>query len=152
MTRTTFEDLRAGNSFQLDSFSLTEGEIASFARQYDPQPFHTDPEAAADSMFGGIVASGWHTASCCMRLLVEHFLEDIDGGIGIGVEELRWPNPVRPDDAVAVSAEILEKERSSSRDDRGYLRVRVTGQTGDGRTVISWVSRILVQRSETTVK
>lgn len=136
MTR-YFEDFEAGTVRELGSFTLTEAEIIAFAERYDPQPFHVDPEAAGDSIFGGLIASGWQTAAACMRLVVDEMLADTASMGAIGVEELAWKAPVRPGQEIHVANEVLEVRPSASRDDRGYVRSRTVGRH-DGEPVITW--------------
>lgn len=142
-----FEDFEPGTTRQLGSFSLSEEEIIEFAEQYDPQPFHVDPAAARESVFGGLVASGWQTAGMCMRLLVEGMVGDAASMGAIGLDELTWSAPVRPGDSIYVENEILAVRPSSSRDDRGYVRSRTVGRRG-GEPVISWVGVNIIGRRE----
>jgi acyl dehydratase len=131
-----FEDYVPGRSVDCGSFSISEAEIIDFARQYDPQPFHTDPVAAASGPFGGLIASGWQTTSLMMRLLVEHFISPQSSLGAAGVDEIRWPRPVCPGDTLHVRATVLEARRSASKPDRGIVRsvAEVTNQ--DGETVM----------------
>lgn len=128
-----FEDYVPGRTVDCGSFSVSEAEIIAFARQYDPQPFHTDPEAAAAGPFGGLIASGWQTTSLMMRLLVERFVSPESGLGAAGVDEIRWPRPVRPGDTLRVRATVLEARRSNSKPDRGIIRslAEVTNQNGE---------------------
>ena len=136
--RTTwyFEDYVPGRTIDCGSFSVSEAEIIAFAKEYDPQPFHVDPAAAAEGPFGGLIASGWHTTSMMMRQLVEHFLCPESSLGAAGVDEVRWPKPVRPGDTLHVRATVLEARRSNSKPDRGIVRsvAEVTNQ--DGETVM----------------
>jgi acyl dehydratase len=136
--RTTwyFEDYVPGRTIDCGSFSVSEAEIIAFAKEYDPQPFHVDPVAAAEGPYGGLIASGWHTTSMMMRLLVEHFLNPKSSLGSAGVDEVRWPKPVRPGDTLHVRAAVLEARRSKSKPDRGIVRsvAEVTNQ--DGETVM----------------
>ena len=116
-----FEDFRAGQVFELGEWTVTEEEIVEFAREWDPQYFHVDPEAAASGPFGGLIASGWHTASIWMRLYVDAVLGRTAGRGGAGVEELSWSVPTRPGDTVRGRLLILETWPSSHRADRGTL-------------------------------
>jgi acyl dehydratase len=131
-----FEDYVPGRTVDCGSFTLSEPEIIAFAKEYDPQPFHVDPVAAAEGPFGGLIASGWHTTSMMMRLLVEHFISPESGLGAAGVDEVRWPRPVRPGDTLRVRATVLETRRSNSKPDRGIVRsvAEVTNQ--DGETVM----------------
>ena len=124
------EDYVPGLTVDCGSFSISEAEIIAFAKEYDPQPFHVDPVAAADGPFGGLIASGWQTTSLMMRLLVEHFLSPETSLGSAGVDEIRWPSPVRPGDTLHVRASVLEARRSKSKPDRGIVRslAEVTNQ------------------------
>lgn len=146
MTTRTFEDIDDGEVHGVGSFEATEAEMREFAERYDPAPFHVDPDAAADSMYGGIIASGWYTASACMRLLVEGFFSDARSMGSFGIEELRWPTPVRPGDTIDVEIAVVDKTPSSSRDDRGYIENVVTGTNQDGEEVISWRATNIIGR------
>ena len=117
-----FEDYIPGAVYEFGSISVEEEEIISFARRFDPQPFHTDPEAAAKSMYGGLIASGWHTASLMMRLVVDHYLSHVASLGSPGVDELRWLNPVRPGDTLSIRVTVTETRRSRSKPDRGVLQ------------------------------
>ena len=116
------EDLYVGQTFVSSEHALDEAQIIAYARQFDPQPFHTDPEAAKHSFFQGLAASGWHTASISMRLVTES-IPLADGVIGGGMEELAWPQPTRPDDRLRVESEIVEIIPSKSKPDRAMIRV-----------------------------
>jgi acyl dehydratase len=143
---TYFEDLTVGQRESFGTYEVTESEIVDFAERYDPQPMHVDPEAARESMFGGLVASGWHTAAMCMRLLVENSLADSAAMGSPGVDELRWHEPVRPGDELVVETEILRKRPSESRPDRGLVRVDVAVRNGEGTLVMSMESLVLWKR------
>lgn len=120
-----FEDYPPGLVLEFGSTTLDESELVDFARRYDPQPFHVDADAAAQSGYGGLIASGWHTGSLMMRLLVEHFLSPESGLGSPGIDELRWLAPVRPGDRLSVRVTILEARRSQSKPDRGLIRTRI---------------------------
>jgi len=139
-----FEDIETGDSHDLGSHTFTESEITAFAREYDPQPFHVDPEAARDSAFGGLIASGWHTASVCMRLLVENYLNDSASAGARGVRELRWHAPVRPGDTVSCRVEVLETEPASN-PRIGNVVNRLTGHVDD-RLVVEWTADAMFER------
>lgn len=120
-----YDDCEVGHVFEFGKVTMTKEEIIDFARKYDPQPFHVDEEAATASMYGGIIASGWHTVSVCMRLIVDNMMGPDSGSIGSpGLSEVSWPKPVRPGDTLRLRAEILEKIPSKSKPDRGFWRVR----------------------------
>ena len=121
--------------------TVTEDEIVAFARQFDPQPFHVDPEAAKDSVFGGLIASGWHTGAMWMRLYVDSMLGSAAAQGSPGIEELRWLAPVRPGDTLRGRLTVLETTPSERRPDRGTVRIRGEMVNQDGVTVLSMVSR-----------
>ncbi len=118
-----FEDFRVGEVLPLGSRQVSEAEIIAFARQFDPQPFHIDPERARASAFGGLVASGWHTAALFMRLIVDGFVSTIAESMGSpGIDKLEWLKPVRPGDTITGRLTILEVIPSKSRPDRGIIK------------------------------
>ncbi len=116
-----FEDYVTGSVHEFGRIAVDERDVIEFARRYDPQPFHADPEAARRSLFGGLIASGWHTAGLMMRLVVEHYLSHVASLASPGVDELRWTQPVRPGDTLSVRATVLEARRSRSKPDRGIV-------------------------------
>ena len=118
-----FEDLMVGQKFISGTHLLDAPQVIKFASEFDPQPFHTDPAAAQDSLFGELVASGWHTAAITMRLLVESGLTLAGGIIGAG-GEINWPKPTRPNSILRVVSEIVELRRSKSRPERGIVTIR----------------------------
>jgi acyl dehydratase len=131
-----FDNYAPGTTHDCGSVSVSQAEIISFATQFDPQPFHVDPEAAARGPFGGLVASGWHTAALVMRQLVDHYLP-AEASLGSpGLDEVRWPDPVRPGDTLRVRATVLEARRSQSRPDRGIMKTVIEAVNQDGRTVM----------------
>jgi len=131
-----FDDYVPGTTHDCGSVSFSQAEIISFATQFDPQPFHVDPEAAAHGPFGGLVASGWHTAALVMRQLVDHYLS-AEASLGSpGLDEIRWPGPVRPGDTLRVRATVLEARRSQSKLDRGIIKTVIDAVNQDGRTVM----------------
>ena len=141
---TFFEDLTVGDAAAFGRHRVTEEAVVEFAERYDPQWFHTDPERAAASTFGGVIASGWHTASMTMRMLVEEYLTDLATLGAKGVDELRWPRPVRPGDVLSVRTEVVEKIPETP--ERGTVRVRVEAETEDGETVMRYVALVMVAR------
>jgi acyl dehydratase len=141
------EDLMPGQRFKTGSHPLTEDEIKAFARDYDPQPFHTDPEAARHSFFGGLAASGWHTAAITMRLQVDSGPPLAGGMIGASVE-LTWPRPTRPGDILHVESEILEVLPSRSKPDRGMIVLKSETKNQKDEVVQLQTSRLLVWRRE----
>ena len=128
------EDLHVGQRFESASHVVTTDEIKAFARQFDPQPFHLDEEAAARSMFGGLAASGWHTAALTMRLLVGGGAPIAGGVVGAGVE-ITWPRPVRPGDELQVFSEVTEITPSRSKPDRGIVALRSETRNQRGEAV-----------------
>lgn len=142
----SFEDLRVGDRFNTAEHTVTAEEIITFARQYDPQPFHTDPTAAKDSLFGELVASGWHTAALSMNLMVRGEM-GLDGGvIGNTVESLRWPRPVRPGDRLRVVMEVMALDPEPSRTGRGKLKLGCRTLNQDGKAVQEMTANLLVAR------
>jgi acyl dehydratase len=135
-----FEDFAPGQMYELGSRTVSEEEILAFARQWDPQPFHVDPEAAKDSVFGGLIASGWHTGSIWMRGYVDTMLGPASQG-SPGIEELRWLAPVRPGDTLSSRLTVLEATPSERNPARGTVRIRGEVENQDGVVVMSMVSR-----------
>ncbi|HEX3060859.1 MAG TPA: MaoC family dehydratase [Usitatibacter sp.] len=140
------EDFAVGQKYQTASLTVTPGDIKAFASQFDPQVFHLDEEAAKKTFFGGLAASGWHTAALTMRLLVQGELKPAGGIIGAGFEEFRWPKPVRPGDVLRVESEILDVRESKSRPTQGIIKVRTTTLNQDGEPVQVFVGSLVVPR------
>ena len=140
-----FDDLRVGQRFTSGTHSLDEGQIRAFAGQFDPQPFHLDAEAAKATLFGGLVASDWHTAALTMRLLVESGLPLAGGLIGVG-GEIAWPGPTRPDAVLRVESEVVELRPSRSHPDRGWATVRSETRNQLGEVVQVLVAKLVVPR------
>ena len=126
MTARYLEDFAVGQVFKTGRLRVDKEQIFAFARQFDPQPFHLDEEAARQSPFQGLAASGWHTAALTMRLMVDGEFKPAGGILGVGFDELSWPRPVRPGDELHAKSEILEVRPSKSKPDRGMIRVRTT--------------------------
>lgn len=128
-----FEDFRVGKRMALPDYTISEREMLDFARRYDPQPFHTDPEAAAESPFGGLIGSGWLTTAVLMRMQCDAFLSDSTCVGSPGVDEIRWLHPVRPGDTLSGFAEVIEVRPSRSKPDRGavFCAVSVSNQHDD---------------------
>lgn len=142
-----FEDVEVGDVYEPDGrYEVTKSEIKAFAEQYDPQPFHLDETAAEESIFGSLAASGWHTASMCMRLLADGFLEAESSMGARGVDELRWNRPVHPGDVLRIEIEILDKRVSESRPEMGHVRTKVTGYNQDDDAVIEWTALAMHRR------
>ena len=132
-----FEDYAPGLTVDCGGFSMNEAEIIAFAKEYDPQPFHVDPVAAVAGPVGGLIASGWHTTSMMMRQLVEHFVSGETALGAAGIDEIRWPRPVRPGDTLRVRATVLDARRSRSKPDRGIVTSAVEITNQDGETVMT---------------
>jgi acyl dehydratase len=131
-----FEDYATGTTHECGSVSVDEAGIVAFAKEFDPQPFHVDPAAAASGPYHGLIASGWHTAALVMRLLVENYLS-AEASLGSpGLDEIRWPYPVRPGDTLHVRATVVEARRSLSKPDRGIIKTAVEAANQEGRTVM----------------
>ncbi len=116
-----FEDYIPGAVYEFGSIPVEAAEIISFAMKFDPQPFHTDPESARKSIYGGLIASGWHSASMMMRLFADHYLSHVASLGSPGVDELRWLKPVRPGDMLSIRVTVMDSRRSLSKPDRGIL-------------------------------
>lgn len=116
-----FEDFVPGNTVEVGSRTITEEEIIAFATQFDPQPFHIDRDAAAQSMYGGIIASGWHTCGLMMRMMVDSYLRNSASLGSPGVDEVRWLKPVRGGDTLTVTTTTVEARPSASKPDRGVI-------------------------------
>jgi acyl dehydratase len=139
------DDLKTGDRFSSASHCMDAAQIRQFASQFDPQPFHLDAKAAQDSLFGGLVASGWHTAAVAMRLLVDGGLPIAGGIIGTGAD-LRWLLPVRAGDEIHVVCEILEITPSRSRPDRGSVKIACSTLNQRGEAVMTAEMRTIVFR------
>jgi acyl dehydratase len=140
------EDLAVGQRYPGGSVTVDAAEIKAFAAAFDPQPFHLDEEAARTSIFGRLVASGWHTMAMTMRMLVDGQVRSLHGLVGLGADDLRWPKPVFPSDVLGVEWEVLEVRPSSTRPDRGTARLGVTTRNQHGEIVLSVVTTILLPR------
>lgn len=146
--RLYFEDLHVGQRFVSDTYTVTESEIIEFASKYDPQAFHIDPEAAKHLFFGGLVASGWHTAAIGMRLLITSGMQLGDGAIGIGGEIL-WTKPLRPGDTLHLEGEILEVNPSRSHPDRGSIVARMETHNQHNEVIQVFTGKIIVPKQPT---
>lgn len=145
MQRLYLEDLAVRQRFVSGTQTIGAADIVRFAAEYDPQPFHMDAAAGRETLFGGLVASGWHTAGITMRLLVSGGLPIAGGIIGSG-GELLWTSPVRPGDTLQVESEVLEIIPSRSKPDRGTVVVRCLTKNQKGETVQSFTPKLVVQR------
>ncbi len=142
----TLDDLKPGDRFAGGPLTVTAEDIVAYARQFDPQPFHLDAEAAKDTVFGGLAASGWHTAGLTMRMIVTGDGQLEGGFVGMGVEEIRWPKATRPGDTLRIESEVLEIRPSGKRPDRGIARMRTTTFNQDGDVVQVMTANLLVPR------
>jgi acyl dehydratase/pimeloyl-ACP methyl ester carboxylesterase len=145
-----FEDFVAGDVIELGTYEMTEAEIIDFGRRFDPQYFHTDPEAAVDSPFGGLIASGWHTVSAWARLWIDTVVSRADGRGSPGMQEVRWFEPVRPGDSLTATVEILDARPSARRADRGTVFIGCQMTNQHGRVVMTCHGRGLFGRRHTT--
>ena len=143
-----FEDLRVGQRFETGTHTISEDEIKAFAAAFDPQPFHLDEQLARGTLFGGLAASGWHTAAITMRLLVDLGVP-AGGLIGMG-GEIAWPRPTRPGDTLRVASEVLEVTPSRSRTDRGTVLIRNETHNQHGEIVQEFTGKLIVYRRPVT--
>lgn len=143
-----FEDYVPGAVFEYGTITVDQADVIEFARRFDPQPFHINPDAAARGPFGGLIASGWHTASLTMRLVVDHYLSSVASLGSPGVDELRWTRPVRPGDTLRVRVSVLGARRSQSKPDRGIVRSHVEALNQDGDVVMSLQALNLIRCRE----
>ncbi len=120
-----FEDYAVGSTYEYGTVAVKEAEVLAFGRMYDPQPFHVDVAAATRGPFGGLIASGWHTAALMMRLFVDHYLSSVASMSSPGIDELRWLKPVRPGDTLRIRVTVIEARRSRSKPDRGIVRTLI---------------------------
>ena len=150
MTKRFLEDFAPGQKYQSSGrVAIDADSIKAFARQYDPQPYHLDEGAARDSIFKGLAASGWHTAALTMRLVVGSDMQPAGGVLGAGMDELRWPTPVRPGDELHVESEVLEVRASKSRPDQGLIKVRTTTLNQNDEPVQVFVGNLIVPKRPT---
>ncbi|MBA2658067.1 MAG: MaoC family dehydratase [Nitrosospira sp.] len=143
-----FEDLSVGQHFETDTHTVSEDEIKAFAAAFDPQPFHLDEQLARDTLFGGLAASGWHTAAITMRLLVDLGIPT-GGLIGMG-GEIAWPRPTRPGDTLRVASEVLEVTPPRSHTDRGTVLIRNRIRNQHDEVVQEFTGRLIVRRRPMT--
>ena len=142
-----FEDLEVGRETEYGRYEVTREEVLEFARKYDPQPFHLSDEAAAQTHFGRLAASGWHTCAMTMAVIVRHLAGEKQAGLGSpGVDELRWLKPVYPGDTLIVTGKIVEKTPSRSKPDLGSFRTQTTVTNQDDAPVLRFTSIVLIRR------
>src|SRR5882724_11937677 len=146
------EDFAVGQTFGSGRLRIDGERALAFAAEFDPQPFHLDEAAARRSIFGGLTASGWHTAAVTMRLLVASDLKPAGGIVGAGLDECRWPRPVRPGDELRVECEVIEVRPSKSRPEQGLIKLRTTTLNQDGEAVLVHVANLVVRRRKDTRK
>ena len=146
MSELYLEDLHVGDRFGSDTIEVTEESIIAFAREFDPQQFHLDATAAEQSIFKGLSASGWHTAAMSMKLFITGELKLAGGSVGLGVDELRWPQPVKPGDVLRLETEILDVRASRSKPDRGIIRIRNVTTNQRVEIVQTFTAFVMVQR------
>jgi acyl dehydratase len=146
MSQHYLEDFAVGQVYGTGRLRMDGDRIKSFATEFDPQPYHLDDDAARETIFAGLAASGWHTAAVTMRLMVEGDLKPAGGIIGLGFEEFRWPKPVRPGDELRVDSEVLDVRPSRSRPDQGLVKLRNTTVNQHGEAVQITVGSLLVPR------
>ena len=140
------EEFAVGARFDAGPIAVDQDELIAFARRYDPQPFHTDPDAARDSLFGGLAASGWMTAGLTMRMLIESGHIPTGGMIAREIVKMEWPRPVRPGDTLRATTEVLEVIPSKSRPDRGMVRMRTETRNQGGEVVQTLTALLVVPR------
>lgn len=141
-----FEDFKAGDVIELGSRTVTRDEIVAFAREFDPQPFHLDEEAAKRSIYGGLLASGWHTTALFMRIFYDGLVRDFASMGSPGIDEIRWPKPVRPGDTLSGRFTVLESTPSRSKPDRGVVRSLCELRNQHGEVVLTLVGMSLIGR------
>jgi acyl dehydratase len=139
----SYEDLEVGKTYTVGSHTFTREEIIHFAEQFDPQPFHLNEAAGEASMFGGLVASGWHTCSVMMGMFVRHFLRDSTSMGSPGIDDIRWIKPTRVGDTLTMTNTVLSKRVSASKPDRGIVETRWEGVNQHGETIVTVQSKAL---------
>ncbi|WP_409077050.1 MaoC family dehydratase [Paraburkholderia sp. FT54] len=142
------EDFSVGQMFGSGRLRIDKERVLAFAAEFDPQPFHLDESAARRSIFGGLAASGWHTAAVTMRLMIETELKPAGGFVGAGLDECRWPRPVRPGDVLRVECEVIEVRPSKSRPEQGVIKLRTTTLNQNDEAVLVHVVNMVVPRRQ----
>lgn len=144
-----YEDIEVGESARIGSRTVTKEEIVEFAEKYDPQPIHVDEAAAAESIYGGLIASGWQTIAVCMRMLVDELVTDQASMGARGADELRWIRPVRPGDSLSLTTEVIDKRPSERNPEVGEVDTEIVGFNQDDEPVVRWIALGLVARRDT---
>lgn len=135
-----WEDFTAGMVLEFGGYEVTEEEIIEFATEFDPQSFHIDKKAAKEHFFGGLIASGWHTGSMCMKMMVDNYLIDSASMGSPGIEQLRWKQPVRPGETLYVKAEVLDRSLPKSRPELGFIKFSHTVSNQKGEVKMTMIS------------
>ena len=149
MAKRYLEDFTVGQTFGSGQLKVDTEQIKAFAAEFDPQPFHLDEDAALDTIFGGLAASGWHTAALTMRLLVESEIAPAGGVVVAGFDEFRWPRPVRPgDEELHIESEVLDVRPSRSRSNQGLIKVRTTTLNQNDEAVLVQIANLIVPRRQ----
>lgn len=143
-----FEDYPEGGVFEFGSIQVIESEVINFALQFDPQDFHVDPAAARETIFGGIIASGWHTAGMSMRLYADHYLTKVASLASPGLDQLKWIKPVRPGDELSIRITVIQTRRSQSKPDRGVVRSLIETLNQKGSVVMSMTAVNMIRCRE----
>lgn len=141
-----FEDVEVGETTRFGRYEVTREEIIEYARQFDPQPFHLDEEAARASMFGGLIASGWHTGAMFIRMVCDSMVPTAATSGSMGFDDLKWLKPVRPGDVLSIESVVREKVESRSRPDRGTVKIESRVNNQRGEVVMSLVSLVIYLR------
>ncbi len=141
-----FEDVQIGQTHRFGRYEVTAEEIVEYARQFDPQPFHLDEEAAKHSMFGGLIASGWHTGAMFIRMICDHAIPGAATTGALGFDDLKWLRPVRPGDVLSVETRIKEKIDAPSRHGTGTVRIEGSVLNQKGEAVMTLTSLVLYRR------
>jgi len=141
-----FEDFKVGQKFHAKGATLTEADIIAYGKQYDPQDFHTDPVKAKDTVFGGLIASGWHTASLTMRMIITAMPKMKGGLIGRGAEKISWPRPVRAGDTLSLEVEVMDVRPSATNPARGTLRTKNTTFNQKGEIVMEMETTVFAPK------
>ncbi len=139
-----FEDFEVGREFQSAERNITESEILAFAREFDPQTFHTGEKAHTSSIYDGLIASGWHSGAIAMRLMVDSFIGESASLGSPGLDYLRWPNPMRPGDKVTLFARVVEARRSQSKPDRGIVKLLLELKNKNGELLMETVAVVFL--------